>query len=569
MPYNASRGALRFRKKIETKGKQKALIAPSFKPMLERIIDPISLIALISSLPLYYLKGWPIALAAFLLAMLLIGIREFFIQDDHSLIRIYGPLGRIRYMTEDLFRDKYLQYFNETNTDGRPIPKIVRDYIYQKAHAVKSFSSFGTELDIFDEENSAGCRVLHRNFPGEVASPGYEVSIGEKREGVRTFPVKNILNVSAMSFGSINEKAAECLSFGAKDLGYVNTGEGGYGPHGIAGNDVVFQIGTGKFGVGEFRDMPDGSQTRILNEKLLKELVQNNSNIRMLQLKISQGAKPGLGGHLPGSKVTPRIAEVRRVPVGRTVISPPRHTELLAATPKEMVANLMNFCERLRKLTELPVGIKLCVGALEEVDLLVEAMKVTGKGPDAIQLDGSDGGTGAAPNIFVNYVGYGGAIETAAYLDGKLKAAGIRDRVVISAAGRILTPAHGALAFACGIDIIDTARGAMLALGCIQALKCHTNHCPTGITTQSPWRAHGLSIPEKSTRVHHYLKGFHNDMLKLTGVIGHKDPRDITLKDLRTITNRDKFAEHFDTDPFGLRIPTYGGDTVDNAVGFQ
>lgn len=499
-----------------------------------------------------------------LAALLLFSVLELFVQDDHALTRIYGPLGRIRYITEDLFRDKYLQYFNETNTDGRPLPKVVRDYVYQKAHNLRSYSSFGTEIDIYDDENTAGCRVLHRNFPGTISEPEYSVIIGEGRSSIRPFEVRNVANISAMSFGAINERAAECLSLGAKDLAFVNTGEGGYGPHGIAGNDVVFQIGTGKFGVGDFATLGDGTEVRVLNEKLLIDLVRDHENIKMIQFKISQGAKPGLGGHLPGSKVTAQIAEVRKVPIGKTVVSPAQHTELLAATPKESIENLLTLIDRVREISALPVGIKMCIGNLREVDMLIAAMKASGKkrrGPDAIQIDGADGGTGAAPNLFLNYVGYGGAVETIAYLDAKLKEARIRDRVTISASGRILTPAHGALAFAYGADVIETARGAMLALGCIQAIKCHTNHCPTGITTNSPWRKHGISIPEKSTRVHHYLKGFHEDMLKVTKVMGRQDPRDIRPDDLRVLTHRDFFAQHFEDDPFGITIPVYRGDT--------
>jgi glutamate synthase domain-containing protein 2 len=279
---------------------------------------------------------------------------------------------------------------------------------------------------------------------------------------------------------------------------------------------------------------------------LLKQLVRDNPNIGMIQLKISQGAKPGLGGHLPAEKVTPEIAHVRRIEPYQSVISPSRHAEILGITPKETIGKLIDFIEWIRKETELPVGIKLCVGNLEEIDLLCEAMKSTKKGPDSIQVDGSDGGTGAAPNLYLNYAGYGGAIESAWYVHNKLKKLKIRDRVVLSVSGRIFTPVHAALAFAMGAEVVDTARGAMLALGCIQSLRCHTNACPTGIATNQPWRMRGLVIPEKSTRVHHYLNGFHSDMLKITETMGHTDPRDITFKDLRVLDP--SVVSHFDDD---------------------
>ena len=257
----------------------------------------------------------------------------------------------------------------------------------------------------------------------------------------------------------------------------------------------------------------------------------------MIQIKLSQGAKPGVGGYLPGGKVTPEIAAVRKVPVYEPVKSPPYHTELMGKTAKESVILLMEFCDRIRKITELPVDIKLCFGNLEEIDLLVQAMAKTGKGPDAIHVDGADGGTGAGPNLFVNYVGYGSAVETLQILDQKLKKAKIRNKVVLTASGRLFTPAHAMYAFASGADVIGTARGAMLALGCIQSLKCHTNHCPTGIATNSKWRTHGINIPEKSTRIHNYIKGFNEDLMHLTRVSGHSDPRDVTMKDLRYIEN--------------------------------
>lgn len=517
-------------------------------------ISSIVLIVAAISLGIYF-QSWPYFILLIAAAFLVFSVRELFVQDDRTLIRIYGPLGRIRYLFEDTFRDKYLQYFNESNTNGRPIPRIVRDYIYQKAKAIIPIASFGTELDEFDFENTARSHILHRNFPGTVKKASYEVIIGEKRNDVRPFKVKNTINVSAMSYGSINWKAAECISIGAKDVAYVNTGEGGYGPHGVAGNDTVFQIGTGKFGVGKEGVLNDGTPARFLDEAHLRNLVRSNDNIKMVQIKISQGAKPGLGGVLPGIKVTPEIAAVRKVEPGKTIISPQQHAEFIAGTPKGSVLKMLEFIKKVRKLTELPVGIKLCVGRLDEIDLFIEAIKETGEGPDAIQIDGADGGTGAGENIFMNYVGFGSSFETISYLDRKLKEAGIRDNITISGSGKLFTPAHAALAFAVGSDIVETARGVMLSLGCIQSLHCHTNECPTGITTNSKWRMHGIDIPEKSTRVHHYLEGFHEDMLHLTEILGHSDPRDITTQDIRIISHKNKFVRYFDEDPFRVYMP--------------
>jgi glutamate synthase domain-containing protein 2 len=556
MGYKESRDSRRYLQRLKRLGKEQCLVPYTYNSPLERVMDISSIVLIVAAISLgIYFQSWPYFILLIAAAFLVFSVRELFVQDDRTLIRIYGPLGRIRYLFEDTFRDKYLQYFNESNTNGRPIPRIVRDYIYQKAKAIKPIASFGTELDEFDFENTAQSHILHRNFPGTVKKTSYEVIIGEKRNDVRPFKVKNTINVSAMSYGSINWKAAECISIGAKDVAYVNTGEGGYGPHGVAGNDTVFQIGTGKFGVGKEGVLNDGTPARFLDEAHLRNLVRSNDNIKMVQIKISQGAKPGLGGVLPGIKVTPEIAAVRKVEPGKTIISPQQHAEFIAGTPKGSILKMLEFIKKVRKLTELPVGIKLCVGRLDEIDLFIEAMKETGEGPDAIQIDGADGGTGAGENIFMNYVGFGSSFETISYLDKKLKEAAIRDNITISGSGKLFTPAHAALAFAVGSDIVETARGVMLSLGCIQSLRCHTNECPTGITTNSKWRMHGIDIPEKSTRVHHYLEGFHEDMLHLTEILGHSDPRDITTQDIRIISHKNKFVRYFDEDPFRVYMP--------------
>ena len=559
MTYRISSVARRTLGKYVKKGKARSLIRPGYSPPLQKPVQYLSILCLIAAIPAWILVGTLAGSGLLALGLILLGIRDTLIQDDHTLVRIYGPMGRLRYIFENVFRDKYLQYFNETNTDGRPIPKIVRDYIYQKSKGLKPLTSFGTELDIYDRENTSGTRMLHNNF-GTPPEANYGFEVGSHRNNVRPFFVRNSINISAMSYGSLNYKAAECLSLGAKEVAFVNTGEGGCGPHAIAGNDVVWQLGTGKFGAGKEAMLPNGHPTRELDELLFKETLDQFSNIKMIQIKISQGAKPGLGGHLPGNKVTPEIAEVRKVKPYQTIISPSQHAELYASSGKEAVLKLMEFCKHLRKLSELPVGIKMCIGRLSEIDLLVDAMKHTGEGPDMIQIDGADGGTGAGPNVFVNYVGYGGAIETVYYLHNKLIKAGIRDNVRISASGRIFTPAHAALAFAYGADTIETARAAMLAIGCIQALKCHTNQCPTGITTNNKWRMHGVNIPEKSTRIHKYLSGFHRDLLELTKVLGYTDPRNIKPESLRTFSGKSWFNENFKEDPFGVIVPGPGSE---------
>lgn len=520
-----------------------------------RCVEIIALLSVLGGIALIYNGYFAGGIVIIIAALVVYGIEEMILQKRSAIVRIYGPMGRARYIFEQEFRDKFLQYFNERNMDGRPIPRIVRDYIYQRAKNVPAISSFGSELDNFDVENTVNARLLHNNFGQPSECTEYRVTVGGQREGVRPFDVLNTMNVSAMSYGSLNWKAAEALSNGAKDVAFVNTGEGGYGPHGVAGNDTVFQIGTGKFGVGDSVTLPGGKTTRKLNDQLLKELVSENDNIKMVQLKISQGAKPGIGGHLPGCKVNEEIAAVRKIPVGVSAISPPQHYELLSKSPKESIMKLMDLTRRIRSLTSLPVSIKLSVGKLSEIDLLVDAMKETGEGPDDIQLDGADGGTGAGPNLYLNYIGYGGAVEPLVYLNHKLKKAGLRDKVTLNVSGRFFTPAHAVVAFAFGADYIQSARGPMLALGCIQSLRCHTNKCPVGITTNNSWRMRGLHIPDKSVRVNCFLSGFHHDMMEITRTLGHEDPREITPDDIRIMSKDMPFEAFFEDDPEGVVYP--------------
>lgn len=538
--------------KILNKGLQRE--AEPFR-FLMRCIEVITIGFLLAGFAMIYFNYMLAGMLTIIGGLLLYGFEEFFLQKRSTIVRIYGPLGRLRYLFEMEFRDKFLQYFNERNTDGRPIPRIVRDYIYQRAKDVPALSSFGTELDNFDVENTVNARLLHNNFGQPSKCHEFRVTVGEHRKEVAPFDVINTMNVSAMSYGAINWKSAESLSNGAAGVAFVNTGEGGFGPHGVGGNDTVFQLGTGKFGAGETVTLDDGTETRKLNEELLCDLVKQHSNIKMIQLKISQGAKPGIGGHLPGCKVNEEIASVRKIPVGVSAISPPQHYELMSRNPKDAILKLMDFTKRIRELTSLPVGIKMTVGKLSEIDMLVDAMKGTGEGPDDIQLDGADGGTGAGPNLYLNYIGYGGAIEPLSYLHNKLKKAGLRDKVTLNTSGRFFTPAHAVVAFALGADYVQSARGPMLALGCIQSLRCHTNKCPAGITTNNVWRMRGIDIPDKSVRINCYLRGFHHDMMEITRTLGHEDPRDINPKDIRLMSKDMPFEAYFADDPDGIVYP--------------
>ncbi|MEJ2006281.1 MAG: glutamate synthase-related protein, partial [Cyclobacteriaceae bacterium] len=338
MSYSASKSSRKFLKEVGSKGKNESLRPPSYRPPGENILKVLIWMSFAGAIPAFY-YSWLLGFSFVIAGLIFFGILDWFVQDDHAIVRIYGPMGRARYIVEDLMRDKYLQYFNENNKNGRPIPKIVRDYIYQRAHGLKSISSFGTELDNVDNDNTAHARVLHRNFrpPFNESDKSFGVEVGAWHDGIRPYVVPNAVNISGMSYGSVNYRACEAMSIGSKNVCYLNTGEGGYGPHGIAGNDVVFQIGTGKFGVGDTITHPDGSQDRVLNDQLLKELVREHDNIRMIEVKISQGAKPGKGGQLPGAKVTPEIAAVRKVEAYKPVISPAQHAEVAGKTNVEVI----------------------------------------------------------------------------------------------------------------------------------------------------------------------------------------------------------------------------------------
>lgn len=275
MSYYASHAT----KKIKEQGLQRAVEPLRF---IMHCIEIITAVAILGGIVALYFGNILLGILMIFGALVFYGIEEFVLQKRSTIVRIYGPLGRIRYIFEQEFRDKFLQYFNKRNMDGRPIPRIVRDYIYQRAKFVSALSSFGSELDIDDVENTVNARLLHNNFGQPATSKDFKAIVGEHRKEVKPFEVINTMNVSAMSYGALNCKAAESLSNGADGVAFVNTGEGGYGPHGVAGNDTVFQIGTGKFGVGESTTLNDGTEIRKLNEHMLVDLVKQHDNIKMI-----------------------------------------------------------------------------------------------------------------------------------------------------------------------------------------------------------------------------------------------------------------------------------------------
>ncbi len=443
--------------------------------------------------------------------LILVGLKDIF-QTKHAVRRNFPLVGNFRYILEAI-RPEIQQYFVESNTDGRPIDRNDRSVVYQRAKKQLQVVPFGTQENLYEEGRDW---VVHSMFPTKTADDCDEVLVGSKQ---CSKPYKSsILNISAMSYGSLSQNAIEALNGGAKIGGfYHNTGEGGISPYHLKGGDLVWQIGTGYFGC---RTSDGGFDGDLFKEKASQEIV------KMVELKLSQGAKPGKGGMLPGAKVTAEIAAIRGVPIGKDVLSPAGHREFNDA------AGLLQFIKNLRELAGgKPVGFKLCVGERSEVVELFDQIEKTGIIPDFITVDGAEGGTGAAPLEFSNAVGMP-LRDGLLTVSGLIRQRGLRSEIKVIASGKSLTAFHMIRNFGLGADIINSARGMMLALGCIQALRCHSNHCPVGITTNNPSLMRGLDVPSKAQRVANYQQETIKVVHAILGAMGKNHPREIELQDI-------------------------------------
>ena len=449
------------------------------------------------------------ALLAFVLVgpLLYMGIADM-VQTRQSLKRNFPLLGRLRYVFEDL-RPKIQQYFVESDTDGAPINRIDRSVIYQRAKKQVDTTPFGTQLNVYAEGYEW---MSHSIVPVDFHKVDHHprVNVGNK-DCLQPYAA-SVLNISAMSFGSLSGNAVEALNAGAKIGGFAhNTGEGGISPHHTKyGGDIIWQVGTGYFGA---RD-EDGHFSG--------DAFQKNSarpEVKMIELKLSQGAKPGHGGILPGKKNTPEIAAIRGVKPGTTVFSPPFHSAF--KTPREM----MLFIQKMRDLSGgKPVGFKLCVGRKSEFISICKAMVEMDLYPDFITVDGGEGGTGAAPPEFSNFVGMP-LLDGLAFVDNILRGFNIRQHIKITAAGKILTGFQMVRAIALGADTCNSARAMMMALGCIQALECNKNTCPTGVATQNPELVKGLVVEDKKVRVANFHKHTVESFVELMAAAGLDNPR--------------------------------------------
>lgn len=446
-------------------------------------------------------------------------------QKDDPVQRIFPVIiwGRkLMVKAGPLFR----QYLFLNDQEETPFSRITRNWVYETSRGVRNTIGFGTQVDM---DRVGSMIVLPATFTniksktGEVTGRSYKKVIG-LHTGVEPVTLNHFVHISAMSYGALSYRAHAALNLGAKQAGIMhNTGEGGLAPcHEYGGGDLIFQIGTGKFGVRK----DDGT----LDDSLLKEMAEH-PQVRMFEIKLAQGAKPGKGGMLLKEKITEEIARIRKVPMGKDIYSPSRHEEF------NDVHGLFDFIDHVRSITKKPVGIKMVIGHTSEIEAIAKKMQEEpGRGPDYIAIDGGEGGTGAAPLVLSSYVGLP-LKQAIAVADWALRQYGVRDKVVLFASGKIATPIEIAVAMALGAEAVYIARGFMLSLGCIQALECHTNNCPAGIATQNPRLQKGLDIEAAAGRIATYAQHLYKETQMLAESCGYDSPDHITADDIMMVTS--------------------------------
>lgn len=429
-------------------------------------------------------------LLVILLPLISLGYYDMY-YSEHTLLRLYPVIGHFRYIFESI-RPEIQQYFVESNINGRPINREFRDLVYQRAKGVRDTHPFGTQFDVYRNGYEW---VNHSMAPKEVIEHDPRIKFGGK-DCLKPY-LASPLNISAMSFGALSKNAILALNKGAKLGGFAhNTGEGGLSPYHVENRgDLIWQIGTGYFGC---RDHDGNFNAELFAEKA------NDEQVKMIEIKLSQGAKPGHGGILPAIKLTQEIADIRHVPMGFDVISPPAHT--VFSTP----LGLLEFVKQLRELSGgKPVGFKLCIGRKDEFLAICKAMVLTKIYPDFITIDGGEGGTGAAPIELTNSVGTP-LRDGLVFVNNALIGCGLRKNIKLIASGKTFSAFHIFRLLALGADTVNSARAMMLALGCIQSRHCNTDKCPTGIATQDARRYNALNVDKKSQRVFQ----FHDAMIK-------------------------------------------------------
>jgi glutamate synthase domain-containing protein 2 len=473
---------------------------------------------------------WLIVLGAIVSILLIIGIYDL-VQRKHAILRNFPVVGHLRFLLEAV-GPELRQYIVTDNDEERPFSRDHRRWVYDTAKQETGYFGFGTDNDI---EQTPNYVVFKQSAfplepgPDDVGHPDPSRPLpcakvlGESHGRALAFRPDSVVNVSAMSFGSLSGSAVEALNRGCAMAGALHTtGEGGISRHHRHGGDLVWQIGTGYFGC----RTPDGG----FDLDRLVETVRT-APVRAIEIKLSQGAKPGLGGLLPGAKVSKEIAEIRGVPVGITCKSPAAHTAF------RDVEGLVEFVERVAEATGLPVGIKSAVGDEGFWDQLVDQMAATGAGPDFITIDGGEGGTGAAPLSFSDHVslpfrwGF-------SRVYGRFAAAGLADDIVFVGSAKLGVPETALTAMAMGCDMVNVGRTAMFAIGCIQAQRCHTDRCPTGVATQNPRLERGLDADLKSVRCANYLAALRFELERLSRACGVPHPALVTTDEVELLENR-------------------------------
>lgn len=453
-------------------------------------------------------------------------------QRKHAILRNFPVIGHLRYLLEAV-GPELRQYIVTDNDEERPFSRDERRWIYASSKHENTYFGFGSDNDM--ERTPNYLIIKHRAFPVETPHPGdsgYDPEhaipcakvVGAARGRVKAFRPGSVINISGMSFGALSGAAVEALNRGAVIAGCLhNTGEGGVSSHHLLGGHLVWQIGTGYFGCREL----DGR----FSMARLKETVERHPQIRAIEIKLSQGAKPGIGGLLPRRKISQEIAVIRGIPMDRDCASPSTHAEFRDAE------GLLDFAESIAGETGLPVGIKSAVGESEFWRELARLMATSGRGVDFISIDGGEGGTGAAPLVFSDHVALPFKVGFSR-VHHIFSEAGIVDDVVFAGSGKLGFPQAALLAFSLGCDLVNVGREAMLAIGCIQAQRCHTNHCPTGVATQDWWLAGGLNPALKSVRVAGYIASLRQGLLSLARTCGAEHPSQVLPDQLEMLDDQ-------------------------------
>jgi glutamate synthase domain-containing protein 2 len=445
------------------------------------------------------------AILVFIIGIGIIAVAIMYVVDrtqtSHAIRRNFPVIGRFRYVFESL-GEYFRQYFFAQDREEMPFNRAQRNWVYRAAKDLDNTVAFGSTRDLRPVGTAIFVNCAYPVLETDVA-PTSALEIGPYSR--HPYVTDSLFNVSAMSFGAISKPAVLALSNGSRMAGnWMNTGEGGLSPYHLEGGaDIIFQMGTAKYGVRN----EDGN----VSDEKLKEIA-SHEQVKMIEVKLSQGAKPGKGGILPGGKVTAEIAKIRGIPEGEDSISPNRHPDI------DNAADLLDMINRIRDVTGLPVGFKTVIGAYGWLDELFDLIHERGieSAPDFITVDSGDGGTGAAPMSLMDSVGLP-IRESLPLVVDMLNAHGLKERIRVIASGKLITPSEAAMALCVGADFINSARGFMFALGCIQALQCNKNTCPTGITTHDKKLQRGLVPEDKAERVYQYSKNIRKEI----GIIAH------------------------------------------------